>query len=88
MIGIVASWDPVAGDDGAAHRQWARSLSSSLEPSAIAGGYANLLAADAYEQVDAAYGCNALRLRRLKKRFDPDGVFACRNSSFPLNQGS
>jgi FAD/FMN-containing dehydrogenase len=87
MIGIVASWDPVAGDDGAAHRQWARSLSSSLEPSAIPGGYASLLAADAYEQVDAAYGCNALRLRRLKKRFDPDGVFACRNSSSPLNQG-
>jgi FAD/FMN-containing dehydrogenase len=87
-IEIIASWDPAAGDDGAAHRQWARSLSSSLEPGAIPGGYANLLAADAYEQVDAAYGCNALRLRRLKKRFDPDGVFACRNSSSPLNQGS
>jgi len=77
MIEIVASWEPAGGDDGAAHRQGACDLSSSLEPGAIPGGYTNLLAADAYEQVDAAYGCNALRLRRLKKRFDPDGVFSC-----------
>jgi hypothetical protein len=87
MIEIVVSWDPAAGDDGAIHRQWARSLSSSLEPGAIPGGQADLLAADAYEQVDAAYGCNALRLRRLKKRFDPDGAFSCRQSSASLNQG-
>jgi FAD/FMN-containing dehydrogenase len=87
MIEIVVSWDPAAGDDGAAHRQWARSLSSSLEPGAIPGGHANLLAADAYEQIDAAYGCNALRLRRLKQRFDPDGAFSCRQSSASLNQG-
>jgi FAD/FMN-containing dehydrogenase len=83
MVEIVASWDPVAGDDGAAHRQWARSLSSSLEPGAIPGGYANLLATDAYERIDAAYGCNALRLRRLKKRFDPDGVF-CAAIALPV----
>jgi FAD/FMN-containing dehydrogenase len=88
MVEIAASWDPAAGDDGAAHRQWARSLSASLEPSAIPGGYASLLATDAYERIDAAYGCNALRLRRLKKRFDPDGVF-CAAIPLPLDtQGS
>jgi hypothetical protein len=81
MIEIIASWEPVEGSDGAVHRQWAHDLSCSLEPSAIPGGHANLLAADTYEQVDAAYGCNALRLRRLKRRFDPDGVFS---SAIPL----
>jgi len=88
LIEIVGSWDPDTGDDGAAYRQWARGLSSSLAPSAIPGRYANLLAADAFEQIDAAYGCNALRLRRLKRRFDPDGAFSGRNSPLPLNQGS
>jgi hypothetical protein len=87
-IEIVASWDPVPGDDGEVQRQWARSLSTSLAPSAIPGGCADLLAADTYEQIDAAYGCNALRLRRLKQRFDPDGAFSCRNSSPSLNQGA
>jgi FAD/FMN-containing dehydrogenase len=81
LVEIVGAWDPDTGDDGAASRQWARSLSCSLAPSAIPGRHANLLAADAYEQIDAAYGCNALRLRRLKRRFDPDGAFSVRNSS-------
>jgi FAD/FMN-containing dehydrogenase len=75
-VEIVATWESGPDDDGAAHRKWARDLSSALEPIAIPGGYTNLLAPDAYEQIDAAYGCNALRLRRLKRRFDPDGVFS------------
>jgi FAD/FMN-containing dehydrogenase len=76
MVEIVASWEDSPNDNGAAHRRWARDLSAALEPVSIPGGYTNLLAPDAYEQVDAAYGCNALRLRRLKRRFDPDGVFS------------
>jgi FAD/FMN-containing dehydrogenase len=76
MVEVIASWESAPHDDGAAHRRWARDLSAALEPMAIPGGYANLLAPHAYEQIDAAYGCNALRLRRLKKRFDPDGVFS------------
>jgi FAD/FMN-containing dehydrogenase len=76
MVEIVASWESAPHDDGAAHRRWARDLCAALEPMVIPGGYANLLAPHAYEQTDAAYGCNALRLRRLKKRLDPDGVFS------------
>jgi FAD/FMN-containing dehydrogenase len=77
MVEIVASWDPGSATDANTHRQWAKSLSSALEVDSIPGGYASLLAhPGAYEQIDSAYGCNALRLRRLKKRFDPDGVFS------------
>jgi FAD/FMN-containing dehydrogenase len=80
MVEIVAGWKP-DGDDGAAHRRWARDLSQSLAPFALPGGYPNMLGPDDREQTAAAYGGNAARLRALKRRFDPDGVFA---SAIPL----
>jgi hypothetical protein len=83
MVEIVAGWKP-AGDDGAAHRRWARDLRQSLASFALPGGYANLLGPDDREQAAAAYGGNAARLRVLKRRFDPDRVFA---SAIPLPEG-
>jgi hypothetical protein len=83
MVEIVAGWKP-DGDDGAAHRRWAQDLWQSLAPFALPGGYANLLGPDDREQAAAAYGGNAARLRDLKRRFDPDGVFA---SAIPLPEG-
>jgi FAD/FMN-containing dehydrogenase len=80
MVEIVASWEP-DGSNGAAHRQWARDLWEALAPFALPGGYANLLGPDDREQAAAAYGDNAARLRALKRRFDPDRVFA---SAIPL----
>jgi FAD/FMN-containing dehydrogenase len=74
LVEIVATWGPE--DDPQRHRQWAKDASTGLGRHAIPGGYASLLEPDAYEQIDSAYGCNALRLRRLKRRFDPDGVFS------------
>ena len=83
MVEIVAGWKP-DGDDGAAHRRWAHDLWQSLAPFALPGGYANLLGPDDREQAAGAYGGNAARLRALKRRFDPDGVFA---SAIPLPEG-
>jgi FAD/FMN-containing dehydrogenase len=80
MVEIIAGWKP-DGDDGATHRRWAHDLWQSLAPFALPGGYANLLGPDDREQATGAYGCNAARLRVLKCRFDPDGVFA---SAIPL----
>jgi FAD/FMN-containing dehydrogenase len=80
MVEIVAGWKP-DGDDGAAYRRWAQDLWQSLAPLALPGGYANLLGPDDREQARGAYGGNATRLRALKRRFDPDGVFA---SAIPL----
>ena len=83
MVEIVAGWKP-DGDDGAANRRWAQDLWQSLAPFALPGGYANLLGPDDREQAAGAYGGNAARLRVLKHRFDPDGVFA---SAIPLPEG-
>ena len=80
MVEIVASWEP-DGRNGAAHRQWAQDLWKSLVPFALPGGYANLLERNDREQAAAAYGDNADRLRALKRRFDPDRIFA---SAIPL----
>jgi FAD/FMN-containing dehydrogenase len=80
MVEIVAGWKP-DGDDGSAHRRWAHDLWRSLAPFALPGGYPNLLGPDDREQAAEAYGGNAARLRLLKRRFDPDGVFT---SAIPL----
>jgi hypothetical protein len=80
MVEIIACWEP-AGSNGATQRQWARNLQKGLAPFALPGGYPNLLGPDDREQAAAAYGGNAARLCALKRRFDPDRVFA---SAIPL----
>jgi hypothetical protein len=80
MVEIIAGWEP-DGSNGVAHRQWAQDLWESLAPFALPGGYANFLTPRDREQVQDAYGSNGSRLRALKLRFDPDGVFA---SAIPL----
>jgi FAD/FMN-containing dehydrogenase len=80
MIEIIAGWRP-DGSNGVAHRQWAQDLWEALAPFALPGGYANFLTQDNREQVRYAYGGNGARLTALKRRFDPDGVFA---SAIPL----
>jgi FAD/FMN-containing dehydrogenase len=82
MVEIVASWEVNTETEAPVHRHWAHSVLRALERDSIPGGYVRALAPNAYEQIDSAYGCNALRLRRLKKRFDPDGVFSSA-MSFP-----
>jgi hypothetical protein len=80
MVEIIAGWEP-DGSNGAEHRQWAQDLWESLAPFALPGGYANFLTPRDREQVRDAYGSNGARLSSLKRRFDPDGVFA---SAIPL----
>jgi len=80
MVEIVAGWRP-DGSDAAAHRQWAQELWENLAPFSLPGGYASLLEPHDREQAKDAYGGNGVRLRALKRQFDPDGVFA---SAIPL----
>jgi hypothetical protein len=72
---IVAAWEP---DDrhGARHSAWAESLSTSLAPHALPGGYPGLLGPDNHDQIAVAYGQNDARLRAAKARFDPQGIFS------------
>ena len=80
MVEIVAAWKP-DGTNGATHRHWAQDLWENLAPFALPGGYANFLTPRDREQTRDAYGANGARLKSLKRRFDPDGVFA---SAIPL----
>jgi FAD/FMN-containing dehydrogenase len=87
MVEIIAAWDPAAEDDGENHREWARTLSENLVPHALPGGYPNMLGPDDSEQTAHAYGANAGRLQRLKRLFDPDGVFSSA-ISLPLQKAA
>jgi hypothetical protein len=75
MVEIIAAWEPTAEDDGEHHREWARTVSNTLAPHALPGGYPNMLGPDDYEQTAQAYGANTGRLQRVKRLVDPDGVF-------------
>jgi FAD/FMN-containing dehydrogenase len=76
LASIVAAWDATDEDDGAKHRRWAQEVSQKLASSALPGGYPNLLGPDEHAQIATAYGSNADRLRDVKRRFDPENVFA------------
>jgi FAD/FMN-containing dehydrogenase len=83
MLEIIAGWRP-DDSNAAAHRQWAQELWDALAPFALPGGYATFLRSHDREQAKDAYGSNGARLRSLKRRFDPDGVFT---SAIPLPDG-
>jgi hypothetical protein len=79
VVEIVAAWEP-DDVDSARHLVWTQAVSEALAPSALPGGYANLLGPHAYDQIAHAYGPNAARLRAAKARFDPAEMF----SAIPL----
>jgi FAD/FMN-containing dehydrogenase len=81
MLEIVPAWEPNSPDEASTHWKWASDLSSVLAPFALPGGYANFLGPEDREQIPAAYGGNARRLREVKLKFDPDNVFS---SATPL----
>jgi FAD/FMN-containing dehydrogenase len=80
VIEVIAAWESWSKNQNAEHRRWVQNLSSALAPIALPGGYANLLGPDDIEQIAHAYGRNRVRLRKIKRRFDPDNVF----SAIPL----
>jgi FAD/FMN-containing dehydrogenase len=83
VVVAIAAREPGPEDNGAVHRQWARTLSRTLAPAALPGGYPDLLGPDDRAQISLAYGTNIVRLRAVKRRFDPDGIFA---SAIPLSE--
>jgi FAD/FMN-containing dehydrogenase len=75
LVEIVAAWEPGGQDDGALHREWAHSLATALTPTALPGGYSNMLGPDEGERLASGYGDNGTRLRAVKEKYDPAGVF-------------
>jgi FAD/FMN-containing dehydrogenase len=76
-----STWDPAVNPGSGLYAQWAEDFSEKLKPFSLPGGFANVLASDAHEQISHAYGKNAERLLELKRRFDPGNVFS---STIPL----
>lgn len=72
-LGISAGWsDP--GDDERITR-WVRAVHDAMASHATGGTYVNYLDRDERERAASAYGDNLARLRDLKSRHDPDGIF-------------
>jgi FAD/FMN-containing dehydrogenase len=76
VVEIVAAWRPEDAAAADRHVAWADAVSRSLEPVAEPGGYVNLLGPESQDQVDLAYGPNTARLLAVKRRYDPENVFA------------
>ena len=75
LIEICAMWDQPTENGAATHSQWANDLFQALSSKALPGGYPNLLGPDHHGQIPASFGSNAVRLRRLKNKYDPDNIF-------------
>jgi hypothetical protein len=57
-------------------RQWVRDFWSALEPHQTGGVYVNFLMSEGEERVRDAYGAQKYdRLKKLKRRWDPDNLF-------------
>jgi FAD/FMN-containing dehydrogenase len=65
----------VAPDASAAARAWVRVMRDTLHPYGTGGVYANFADPGLTDGERAYYGANAARLRDVKRRHDPDGVF-------------
>ena len=72
VVEILGSWDD---GDGTAESAWVRNTQRLLDPHALPGGWANLMARDD-ERARDAFGVNTDRLSAVKSHYDPDGVFA------------
>lgn len=54
---------------------WCRDFYDAMEPFSIEGTYVNYLQGDEEDKVTQAYGTNYQRLREIKQRYDPQGLF-------------
>jgi FAD/FMN-containing dehydrogenase len=56
-------------------RRWATEYWDALHPYSAGGGYVNFMMEEGSDRVQAAYGDNYARLRRIKARYDPENFF-------------
>jgi FAD/FMN-containing dehydrogenase len=81
LIEILAACDGPNPLEEKPHELWARTTLQAFDAMALPGGYPNLLAGGHAERAAKSYGGNAERLMQVKRRYDPDNVFA---SAIPL----
>ncbi len=72
-LGIFANWADESRDEEAI--DWARRFHEAMKPFSTGGGYVNYLPVDAGDEFKESYGNNFERLREIKQRYDPQGLF-------------
>ncbi|TXN37826.1 FAD-binding oxidoreductase [Flagellimonas hymeniacidonis] len=55
--------------------KWSRDYNEAMKPHALGGGYVNFMMQDDQARVKESYGVNFDRLRKIKKKYDPDNFF-------------
>lgn len=71
VVEVLGAWPDGAGT---AEQAWVLDTGRRLDPHALPGGWANLMAQGDPRAADA-YGGNTARLMAVKAQYDPDGVF-------------
>jgi len=80
-IGFMPQWTEAAQDD--AHIAWAKGAWDAIQPHATGGYLLNYLSEGETDAVQAAFGKNYDRLRKLKQKFDPSNFFSVNQNIQP-----
>jgi FAD/FMN-containing dehydrogenase len=73
VLNVHGRWDAAAQDKTGV--EWARAFFEASAPYASAGAYVNFMTGDEGDRVAAAYGKNYVRLKQIKKKYDPENIF-------------
>jgi len=71
---VIAGVDPEP-KNAATVTQWARDYWEAVHPYSAGAGYINFMMEEGNERVQATYGPNYPRLKKIKARYDPDNFF-------------
>lgn len=82
-MGISARWP--CGENGSLHVSWAETFWAAMRSFSTGGIYSNWSSEVTSDSGGAAYGVNLARLRKLKKRYDPNNLF---NQNFNVLPGT
>ncbi|UCD63987.1 MAG: FAD-binding oxidoreductase [Candidatus Zixiibacteriota bacterium] len=81
VMNVHGRWQKPSNDEKCV--AWARQLYKDAAPFATGGVYVNFLTEDETERVQAAYGPNYRRLRKIKETYDPDNFFRLNQNISP-----
>jgi FAD/FMN-containing dehydrogenase len=84
LINIPASWVEAADDER--EIAWARRVYAAIEAHMTGGAYVNFIGEDEGDGGAGAYGVTLERLRRVKRRWDPENVFRLNQNILPADE--